>query len=54
MIHRNIDRRLIPNRRGKRLVRSHTYRVTLRLWVTYAPAGGRQRKQGFYGLHLPT
>ena len=31
----------------------HSYSVTLRLWVTYTPAGGRPRKHGFYGLHLP-
>jgi hypothetical protein len=45
--------RVIPNARGKRLVHHHTYRVTLRLWVSYTPTGGRYRKQGFYGLHVP-
>jgi YVTN family beta-propeller protein len=45
--------RLIPNKHGKRLVRHHTYRVTLRLWVSYTPTDGRFRKKGFYGLHLP-
>ena len=45
--------RVTPNKHGKRLVRHHTYRVTLRLWVSYTPTGGRFRKQGFYGLHLP-
>jgi hypothetical protein len=45
--------RVTPNKTGKRLVRHHTYRVTLRLWVSYTPTGGRFRKQGFYGLHLP-
>jgi len=45
--------RVPPNQRGKRLVHHHTYRVTLRLWVSYTPNGGRFRKQGFYGLHLP-
>jgi hypothetical protein len=44
--------RVTPNKTGKRLVR-HTYRVTLRLWVSYTPTGGRFCKQGFYGLHLP-
>jgi hypothetical protein len=44
--------RVIPNARGRRLVHHHTYRVTLRLWVTYTPKGGKYRKQGFYGLHL--
>jgi PKD domain len=45
--------RVPPNKRGKRLVCQHTYRVTLRLWVSYTPTGGRFRKQGSYGLHLP-
>jgi hypothetical protein len=45
--------RVRPNARGKLLVKHHTYGVTLRLWVTYTPAGGSYRKQGFYGLHLP-
>ena len=45
--------RVTPNKHGKRLVRHHTYRVTLRLWVSYTPTGGRSRKQGFHGLHLP-
>ena len=45
--------RVTPNARGRRLVHHHTYRVTLRLWVTYTPTGGKQRKQRFYGLHLP-
>jgi hypothetical protein len=45
--------RVIPNKNGKRLVRNHAYRVTLRLWVSYTPTGGRFRKQGFHGLHLP-
>ena len=45
--------RVTPNALGRRLVHHHTYRATLRLWVTYTPSGGKQRKQGFYGLHLP-
>lgn len=44
--------RVSPNARGRRLVHHHTYRVTLRLWVTYTPTGGEPRKQGFYGLRL--
>jgi hypothetical protein len=43
-----------PNARGRRLVRHHSYRVTLRLWVSYTPTGGRPRSTGFYGLHIPT
>jgi hypothetical protein len=42
-----------PNARGRRLVKHHTYPVTLRLWVSYTPTGGRQRNIGYYGLHLP-
>ena len=42
-----------PNKRGTRLVHHHTYRVTLRLWVSYTPTGGRPRSIGFHGLHIP-
>jgi hypothetical protein len=45
--------RVKPNARGTRLVHHHTYRVLLRLWVTYTPKGGAYRSLGFYGLHLP-
>ena len=49
-----VDIHLRPNARGRRLVRHHTYRVTLRLWVTYTRSGGRPRSIGFHGLHIPT
>jgi hypothetical protein len=42
-----------PNKQGRRLVRHHGYRITLRLWVSYTPTAGRPRSRGFYGLHLP-
>ena len=42
-----------PNARGRALVRHHRYRVTLRLWVTYTPTGGRPRTIGLRGLHPP-
>lgn len=45
--------RITPTVRGQRLVHHHTYRVTLRLWVSYTPTGGVFAKHGFYGLHLP-
>lgn len=45
--------RVKPTARGRRLVHHHSYRVLLRLWVTYTPAGGAYRSIGFYGLHLP-
>jgi len=44
---------VIPSARGRSLVTHHTYRVTLRLWVTYTPTAGKSRSVGFYGLHLP-
>ena len=43
-----------PNAHGRLLVHHHTYRVTIRLWVTYAPTGGLPRSEGIYGLHIPT
>jgi hypothetical protein len=43
-----------PNARGRLLVEHHAYRVVLRLWVSYTPAGGRARSIGVYGLHLPS
>jgi YVTN family beta-propeller protein len=42
-----------PNAQGRRLVKHHRYRVTLRLWVTYTPANGRPHTIGYMGLHLP-
>ena len=44
--------KVTPNPRGRRLVAHPRYRVTLRLWVSYTPTGGRTRILGFYGLHL--
>ena len=44
--------RVRPNARGRLLVRHHRYGVTLRLWVTYTPAGETDRKQGFYAAAL--
>jgi 6-phosphogluconolactonase (cycloisomerase 2 family) len=42
-----------PNGKGRSLVQHHTYRITLRLWVTYTPKHGQSRSIGYYGLHLP-
>lgn len=42
-----------PNARGRLLVSHHRYRITLRLWVSYTPRGGRQHNIGYYGVHLP-
>jgi hypothetical protein len=44
--------RVRPTGRGRWLVRHHTYRVTLRLWISYTPSGGRPRSSGVYGVHL--
>jgi hypothetical protein len=42
-----------PNARGRRLVAHHRRGTTLRLWISYTPAGGHPGKIGYYGLHLP-
>jgi hypothetical protein len=42
-----------PNALGRRLLTHHSYRVTLRLWISYTPTYGHQRDIGYYGLHLP-
>jgi hypothetical protein len=42
-----------PDRRGRRLVARHRYRVVLRLWVTYTPSGGFYRTVGFSGYIFP-
>jgi hypothetical protein len=36
-----------PNARGRRLTSHHTYRVTLRAWITYTPRGGRRAASGY-------
>jgi hypothetical protein len=41
-----------PNARGRRLVRQHSHRVTIRLWLTFTPSGGRSRSEGIDGLHF--
>jgi uncharacterized protein YjbI with pentapeptide repeats len=48
-----LNLRVRPNARGRKLVRHHTYRVTLRLWISYTPEGGRPRTIRISGLHLP-
>ena len=45
--------RMKPTARGKRLIHHHTYRVTLKLSVTYTPSAGRSRAINVDGLHLP-
>lgn len=54
-VRRAVTRRLTlkPNALGRRLVRHHTYRPLLRLWVSYTPTGGRHRSIGFSGILLP-
>ena len=42
-----------PNARGRRLVAHHSYLVTLRIWVSFTPRGGRQHNIGYYNVHLP-
>ena len=42
-----------PNAHGRRLVAHHSYLVTLRIWVSFTPRGGRQYNIGYYNVHLP-
>jgi len=44
--------RVRPNQRGRLLLRAHRYRVTIRLWTTFTPTGGKARSVGVYGLKL--
>ena len=41
-----------PNKQGQKLIAHHRYAVTIRLWVTYTPTNGTQRKIGLRGLHI--
>ena len=41
-----------PNKQGRKLIAHHRYTVTIRLWVTYTPTNGTQRKIGLRGLHI--
>jgi hypothetical protein len=41
-----------PNRFGKLLLAHHRYRIAFRLWVSYTPIRGRQRRIGKSGLHF--
>jgi hypothetical protein len=53
--HAGVLRILVkPTDRGHQLLAHHTYRVTLRLWISYTPApDGIQRNTGYRHLHLP-
>ena len=42
-----------PNKQGRKLIAHHRYAVTIRLWVTYTPTNGTQRKIGLRGLTSP-
>jgi hypothetical protein len=41
-----------PSQRGRQLVAHHQRGVTIRLWVSYTPANGRQRNIGIYPVHI--
>jgi hypothetical protein len=43
-----------PNAAGQELLSHPTYRVVVRLWVSYTPIDGKQRNEGYYGLHFPS
>jgi hypothetical protein len=48
-----IQMRVPPSTRGELLLRNHTDRVTLRLWVTYTQAGSRSQTVVIHDLRLP-
>ena len=51
--HRGTVHLLIkPNRKGRKLLRHHRYRITLRVWVAFTPVNGPTRSAGISGLHL--
>jgi hypothetical protein len=43
-----------PNAAGQELITHPTYRAVVRVWVSYTPTGGKQRNEGYYGLHFPS
>ena len=38
-----------PYAKGLRLIKHHSYKVRIRVWVTYIPTGGTQHTIGFEG-----
>ncbi len=38
-----------PYAKGLRLIKHHSYKVRIRVWVTYTPTGGTQHTIGFEG-----
>ncbi|HXO06807.1 MAG TPA: hypothetical protein VN880_02175, partial [Solirubrobacteraceae bacterium] len=49
---RSVRVTVAPNKRGRRLVARHRYRVTLRLWISFTPINGTQRDTGTYHLRV--
>jgi len=45
-------RKHLKIRLGRKLIAHHRYTVTIRLWVTYTPVNGAQRKIGLRGLRI--
>ena len=43
---------IAPNRRAALVLTRPRYKIRLRVWVTFTPRHGRQRKLGFYGIPL--
>jgi len=41
-----------PNKRGRRLIAHHRFAVVIRLWVSYTPVNGNERRVGVYGLPM--
>lgn len=46
--------RVVPNQRGRTLIRRHRFPIRLRLWVKFTTPAGTAQTVGFYGLHVPS
>jgi hypothetical protein len=45
--------RVTPNARGRLLLNHHRHQPTLRLTITYTPAGGRPHRIRYHSIPLP-
>jgi Glycine rich protein len=46
--------RVVPNQRGRTLIRRHRLPIRLRLWVKFTTPAGAAQTIGFYGLRVPS
>ena len=50
--HGTLNMTVHPNKAGRELLAHHAYPITLRLWITYIPNGGRPHTIGHHGLKV--